>query len=46
MTGSTEVGKYANFTALNKNPLMIKDNQIKDIEILGTVLKGDAIPLN
>ncbi|MDC0884897.1 amidohydrolase family protein [Gammaproteobacteria bacterium] len=46
MYGSIEVGKYANFTALNQNPLMIKDNQIKDIEILGTVLKGDAIPLN
>ena len=46
MYGSIEVGKYANFTVLNQNPLMIKDNQIKDIEILGTVLKGDAIPLN
>ena len=46
MYGSIEVGKYANFTALNQNPLMIQDNQIKDIEILGTVLKGDAIPLN
>ena len=46
MYGSIEVGKYANFTALNQNPLMIKDNQIKDIEILGTVLKGDAIQLN
>ncbi|MEL0207476.1 MAG: amidohydrolase family protein [Gammaproteobacteria bacterium] len=46
MYGSIEVGKYANFTALNQNPLMINDNQIKDIEILGTVLKGDAIPLN
>ena len=46
MYGSIEVGKYANFTALKQNPLMINDNQIKDIEILGTVLKGDAIPLN
>lgn len=46
MYGSIEVGKYANFTALNQNPLMIQDNQIKDIEILGTVLKGEAIPLN
>jgi predicted amidohydrolase YtcJ len=46
MYGSIEVGKYANFTALNQNPLMIKNDEIKDIEILGTVLKGDAIPLN
>jgi predicted amidohydrolase YtcJ len=40
------VGKYANFTILNKNPLMIKNNEMKNIEILGTVLKGDLIPIN
>ena len=46
MYGSIEVGKYANFTILNKNPLMIKNNEMKNIEILGTVLKGDLIPIN
>ena len=46
MYGSIEVGKYANFTALNKNPLMVKNREIKNIEILGTVIKGDAMPLN
>jgi predicted amidohydrolase YtcJ len=46
MYGSIEVGKYANFTILNKNPLIIKNNEMKNIEILGTVLKGDLITIN
>ena len=46
MYGSIEVGKFANFTAVNKNPLMVKNREIKDIKILGTVFKGDAMPLN
>ncbi len=44
--GSIEAGKYANFTILDKNPLKIKNNEIKNIQILGTVLKGDPHPLN
>ena len=44
--GSIEVDKYANFTILDKNPLKIKNNEIKNIQILGTVLKGDSHPLN
>ena len=44
--GSIEVDKYANFTILDKNPLKIKNNEIKNIQILGTVLKGDSYPLN
>ena len=46
MHGSIEVGKYANFTALNKNPLMVKNNEIKNIRVLGTVIKGDLISSN
>ena len=46
MYGSIEVGKYANFTALNKNPLMVKNNEIKNIRVLGTVIKGDLISSN
>tara|TARA_Y100000768_G_scaffold317600_1_gene252868 strand:- start:357 stop:2081 length:1725 start_codon:yes stop_codon:yes gene_type:complete len=44
--GSIEAGKYANFTILDKNPLKIRNNEIKNIQILGTVLKGDPHPLN
>ncbi len=44
--GSIEAGKYANFTILDKNPLKIRNNEIKNIQILGTVLKGDSHPLN
>ena len=44
--GSIEVDKYANFTILDKNPLKIKNNEIKNIQILGTVLNGDSHPLN
>jgi predicted amidohydrolase YtcJ len=44
--GSIEVGKYANFTILEKNPLKTINNEIKEIQILGTVLKGELHPLN
>ena len=44
--GSIETGKYANFTILDKNPLKIRSNEIKNIRILGTVLKGESLPLN
>ena len=44
--GSIEVGKYANFTVLDSNPLKIEKNEIKNIKILGTVLKGDLLPIN
>tara|TARA_Y100000992_G_scaffold298206_2_gene263000 strand:- start:271 stop:1995 length:1725 start_codon:yes stop_codon:yes gene_type:complete len=46
MYGSIEIGKYANFTILDSNPLRIKNNEIKNIEILGTVLKGKLFPIN
>ena len=44
--GSIEAGKYANLTILDKNPLKIESNEIKNIRILGTVLKGESLPLN
>ena len=46
MYGSIEIGKYANFTVLNRNPLIINSNEIKNIKILGTVSKGDSLPVN
>ena len=46
MYGSIEEGKFANFTILDRNPLNVKENEIKDIKILGTVLKGAQHPLN
>ena len=44
--GSIEAGKYANFTILDQNPLTISNHEIKNIEILGTVLKGESLPQN
>jgi adenine deaminase len=38
--GSLEPGKTANFTILRDNPFDIDPTQLKDIEILGIVLKG------
>ena len=46
MYGSIEVGKYANFTILDSNPLKIKNHEIKHIKILGTVLKGETLSIN
>jgi len=46
MYGSIEVGKYANFTILDRNPLKIKNHEIKNIKILGTVLKGETLSIN
>jgi len=40
MYGSIEVGKFANFTILAKNPLTVDPLDIKDIQVIGTVVKG------
>jgi len=45
MHGSIEVGKYANFTVLQKNPLTVPPVEIKDIAVVGTVLKGVSYPI-
>ncbi len=38
--GSIKVGKRANFTLLEENPLKVKPMQIKDIKVLGVVYNG------
>jgi len=39
--GSIEIGKIANFTILNRNPFKIDTILIKEIEVLGTVYRGN-----
>ena len=43
--GSIEVGKLANFTILAENPIKISPENIKDIEVWGTVLEGKKQPV-
>ena len=38
--GSIKVGKVANFTLLEENPLKVKPMHIKDIKVLGVVYHG------
>lgn len=42
--GSIEVGKYADFTVLDEDPLTIDVSRVKDIPIWGTVLGGVKQP--
>jgi predicted amidohydrolase YtcJ len=42
--GSIEVGKYADFTVLEEDPLSVDKKRLKDIRIWGTVLGGIAFP--
>ncbi|PCI97095.1 MAG: metal-dependent hydrolase [Flavobacteriales bacterium] len=38
--GSIKVGKQANFTILEENPITISPKKIKDIKIIGTIFNG------
>ncbi len=41
--GSIEKGKWADFTILDKNPLTTKKEQLRDINVWGTVVGGRVI---
>ncbi|MGI9287775.1 MAG: amidohydrolase [Pseudomonadales bacterium] len=43
--GSIEVGKLADFTVLDQDPYAVKAENLKDIPVWGTVLGGQAFPL-
>ena len=45
--GSIEIGKQANFVILENNPMRVEPQEIKDIEVYGTVFKGKLnIPIS
>lgn len=44
--GSIEVGKNANLTILDKSPLAVSPESIKDIQVWGTMLEGRIQPAN
>jgi len=44
--GSLEPGKYANLTILSESPYAVNPHEIKDIEILATMLEGTSYPLH
>jgi len=43
--GSISIGKYANFTLLEENPLTIHPLKIKEIEVRGTMVEGRHFPI-
>ena len=43
--GSVEVGKFADFTVLDDDPLTVDPGALRDIPVWGTVLGGDVHPV-
>ena len=41
--GSIEVGKLADLVVLNKNPLEIEPNRIKEIQVAETIIRGKTV---
>ncbi|MEN8206932.1 MAG: amidohydrolase family protein [Pseudomonadota bacterium] len=43
--GSIDIGKKANFTVFEENPISTDPKKLKDLAIWGTVFEGKAIPI-
>ena len=43
--GSIEVGKKADFAVLGDDPLAVKPDELKEVEVLGTVMGGQHFPI-
>lgn len=43
--GSIDIGKKANFTIFDENPLKADELELKDLEIWGTVYEGEVFPI-
>ena len=43
--GSISIGKFANFTVLDRSPLSIDPMMVKDIKVYGTFSRGDFFPV-
>jgi len=44
--GSIEVGKLADFVILDRNPMKIPKEEIKEIRVLETIIRGKTIFVN